>query len=588
MSLLRTLDRTTCTSAISTPASRPILAFLCPLLYSEFSKRGFARNSVARRPRVPAPSADLMDSFFIQALVRAGSCQEHRRNMSASRRILPFPTKHHKTRRRHSVTLERKELKSTKSEGGPFKRVRQFAKGELQALVDYYGIKIDSEPEPEPELLDDGPLIWNVGDDHQPWPVKEPIQTVIIEKLEELIRDESSSHAEIYTCYRLLPTPRIVYLRSKTIRAMLHHLSIVERPNQRSMHRFLSILDDLKTAHIHVTRSEWTTAIYFAARSLGKVSADELQSALYVWRDMEKRADIQGGFVTLNVLFDAAVKAGKYTLAETFIKEMHARKLKFHRHFRISLLYYYGVMGSGDAIRRTYQELVEAGDVVDTVVMNAVIASLIRAGEPTAGEHVFERMKRLHAAKSNPSPMPHDWRERRLLGLKLTHESGKLDKDTEQYEDLQDSAPMAPDSRTYGLLIRHQAATAGNIDRVTELLEEMARDSVPIDGTIFIVILYGFNSFGGVRYSSWTRDKLERVWSEYLASVQDGLERTYFSPMSVIVGLKAFRRCTNPERTLRAWEEVQQIWKPKPDESEKVLTALRRLVPKHPFFNGNM
>jgi pentatricopeptide repeat protein len=527
-----------------------------------------------------------MDSFFIQVLVRAGLCQEHQRDISTRRNILPFTTKHHRTRRRDTPSAERKAFKSTKSGGGPFKRVGQFAKQELQALVDYYGIKIESEP--EPEMVDDGPLIWNVGDDHQPWPVNEPIQTVIIEKLEELLKDENSSHAAIFSYYQLLPTPRVVYLTSKTIRTMLHHLSIVERPDEISAHRFLSILDDMKTSHIHIIRSEWTTAIYFAGRSLGKVSVDELQSALYIWRDMETRAGVRGGFVTLNVLFDAAVKAGKYTLAESFIKEMHARRLKFHRHFRVSLLYYYGVMGRGNAIRNTYKELVEAGDVVDTVVMNAVIASLIRAGEPTAGEHVFERMKRLHAAKTRPPPLPRNWRERRLLGLKLTHEGRKVDKDTELHEELQDSAPMAPDSRTYGLLIRHHASTAGNIDRVTELLEEMQHNSVPIEGTIFIVILYGFNSFGGVRYSSWTRDKLERVWSEYLASVRDDLQRTFLSPMSVIAALKAFRRCTNAERTLQAWEEVQQMWKPKPDELDKVLKTLRRLVPKHPFFNRNM
>ena len=234
-----------------------------------------------------------MDSFFIQALVRAGSCQEHQRDISTCRNILPFTAKHHKTRRRGILSTERKEFKSTKSAGGPFKRVGQFAKKELQALVDYYGIKIDSEP--EPEMLDDGPLIWNVGDDHQPWPVKEPIQTVIIEKIEELLKDENSSHADIFSFYKLLPAPRVVYLNSKMIRAMLHQLSVVERPDEISAHRFLSILDDMKTAHIHITRAEWTTAIYFAARSLGKVSVDELQSALYIWRDMETRAGVRAG-----------------------------------------------------------------------------------------------------------------------------------------------------------------------------------------------------------------------------------------------------------------------------------------------------
>ena len=333
------------------------------------------------------------------------------------------------------------------------------------------------------------------------------------------------------------------------------------------MQRFLSILDDMKNAHIHIIRSEWTSAMYFAGRCMGRVSADEVQSALYIWRDMEKRAGVKGSTVTLNVLFDVAVKAGKYTLAETFLKELQARKLKLHRHFRVSLLYYYGVLQDGNAVRKAYQDLVSSGDVVDTVVMNSVIAALIRAGEPSAAEHVFERMKRLHATRTHPRQNPWNWRERRQAGLHLTYEGRKLHElgDLKRQKHFQDQALIAPDSRTYGLIIRHHASTAGNIDRVQDLLRDMQYNQIPIDGTIFIVVLYGFSSFGGVRYSSWTRDKLENLWSQYLQSVEVGVQRTWFSSMSVIVALKAFRKCTDAERTLQAWQEVQQIWHPSPE-----------------------
>jgi pentatricopeptide repeat protein len=304
---------------------------------------------------------------------------------------------------------------------------------------------------------------------------------------------------------------------------------------------------------------------------------------------MEKRAGVKGGVVTMHVLFDMAVRSGHYDLAETFLKEMGARKLKFHRHFRVSIIYYYGVMRDGDAVRRAYHDLVSAGDIVDTVVMNAVIAALFRAGEPAAAEHVFERMKRLNATKSNPRHIPRNWRERRLLGLQLTHDVKNLPiEDTDKRKMLQEQAPIAPDSRTYGLLIRHHSATAGNVDRVLELLREMELNQVPIEGTIFIVILYGFNSYGGVRYSSWTGDKLEDVWLQYIKSVQESIPRTWFSSMSVIVALKAFSKCTGAERTLQAWEEVRRVWEPEPEELQQVLKVLRRLVPEHSFFNANV
>lgn len=532
-----------------------------------------------------------MDNFFIRALARAGSCPEHAKQISTLRDIVPFATRHHKTRRKSTLPKYiKREFKSKAERNGPFKRARQFAERELKALVDYYGIDLAAPP--EEEVMDDGPLIWNVGDDHEPWPTRNPEDAKTVAKLEELLKDEETPHDDIFEAYSLLPAPGVVYLSTKTIRAMLHHLSILERPTPTAMQRFLSILDDMKNAHIHIIRSEWTTAIYLAGRFMGTVSADEVQSALYVWRDMEKRAGVKSGIVTLNVLFDVAVKAGKYTLAEMFLKEMQARKLKMHRHFRVSLLYYYGVLQNGNAVRKTYQDLVEAGDIVDTVVMNSVIAALIRAGEPAAAEHVFERMKRLHATKTTPFPgglsfNGRKWRERRLLGLHLTHQA-RLHKemgDLEKRKQLQDSAPIAPDSRTYGLLIRHHARTAGNIDRVNELLQEMRYNSIPLEGSIFIVMFHGFNSFGGVRYSSWTRDKLERIWIEYLVAVEDKLERTWVSKMAVVAALKAFKKCTDAERTLRAWEEVRRLWEPNAEELEAMLRTLRTLVPQQGFFD---
>ncbi|KAF2471673.1 uncharacterized protein BDR25DRAFT_22181 [Lindgomyces ingoldianus] len=587
MSLFHTLERTT--NTVVSNVGRPILTFLCPSLLSRPFRRMFRPSAADRRPRISLPSTELMDTLFIQALACAGSCEQHARQISTMRKIIPFASKHHKIRRKSTFNDDRREFQSSRSERRPFNRFKKFAERELKALVDYYGIQLDSGPEGD-QFVDDGPLIWNIGDEHQPWPVREELHKAYIEKLVELLVDEETPHKEVYSTYKLLPSPGVVYLDIKTIRALLHHLSIVERADQLSMQRFLSILDDMKDAHIHIIRSEWTSAIYFAGRFMGKVSEDEVESSLFIWREMEKRAGLKGGTVTMSVLFDICVKAGKYTLAEAFLKEIQARKLKIHRHFRVSLIYYYGVLQNGNGVRKTYQDLVSAGDIVDTVVMNAVIAALFRAGEPAAAEHVFERMKRLHATKKNPKPPPRRWRDARKFGLDLTYNGRRFheQKDAEALKNAQDFAPIAPDTRTYGLLIRHYAAIAGNIDRVTELLNEMHLNSIPPDGTIFIVILYGFSSFGGVRYSSWTRDRLESLWQQYLQATQIGAQRTWISSMAVVAALKAFKKCTDSERTLKAWEEVRRVWDPTPEEVEMCLKALRRLVPEQGFFEGNV
>ncbi|KAF2736386.1 hypothetical protein EJ04DRAFT_489865 [Polyplosphaeria fusca] len=574
MSLFRTLDRT---SAVSNPSTRPIPTFLCPVLLSNTVRRSFRATPVVPRSRTSSsPLSNQMDSLFIQALARAASCHEHAKQISTLRQVIPPVTSYRKTRRNDISHSERRGFKMRRWQ--PFKQLQRFAQSELKALVDYYGIKF--EPEQDAPEIDDGPFVWKVGDDHKPFPVQEEIHKEYIEQLSTMLQDEKAPHEELFHMYKRLPAPGVVYLTTETIHDLLHHLSVVERADRLSMQRFLSILDDMKSANIRIKRSEWTSAIYFAGRFMPTVSADELTSALHLWRDMESRAGVAGGIVTLNVLFDIAVKAGKYPLAEMFLKELETRKLKLHRHFRVSLLYFWGVRQDGERVRQTYQELVSAGDIVDTVVLNAVIASLIRAGEPTAAEHVFERMKRLHAAKKHRPPAPKDWRERRKQDLDLTWEAQKADQTRRQ--ELQDIASILPDVRTYGLLIRHHASTAGNIDRVNELLSEMQRSAIPIDGTIYIVVIYGFSTFGGLRYSAWTREKLEDVWSAYLGAVRDGAHRTWLSSKAVIAALRAFRKCADVERMLRAWEEVQRVWEPDGEEREHVMRVLRSLVLPQP------
>ncbi|KAF3034059.1 hypothetical protein E8E12_003220 [Didymella heteroderae] len=593
MSLLRTLDRT---SAVSQHQA-PFLSFLCPVLQqANKSRRSFGHSALKHVSPSNAPNGDPMEAMFIRALVRAGSCSKHARRMHTAHTAAP-PKPQEKTRRRslsdHGQQHDQRGFKTKAERNGPLNKAGQFAKKELKAMVDYYGIELDTRPEDDRMVEDEGPLVWNVGDNHEPWPLREATDFFHIRRLKKLLEDDESPHEQVFDTYKQLPSPGVVYLDTDTIRRLLHHLSVVERPTPEAMQRFMSVLDDMKSAHIHINQSEWTTAIYFAGRCMGTVSSEELTSALNLWRDMEHRAGVKGGFVTLNVLFDVAVKAGKYTLADTFLKELQARKLKLHRHFRVSLLYYYGVLRNGSAVRQTYQDLVEAGEIVDTAVMNAVVAALFRAGEPAAAEHVFERMKKLHAAKDPPAPghrfFMNSWRDRRAVGLHFTHTARSLKKamDQEQLKELQDYAPIAPNSRTYALLIRHHSTVSGDIDRVNELLQEARSYSIPIEGTTFIVMFHGFGSFGGIRYSSWTADKLERLWSQFLQAIANKTDRTWLSALAVISALKAFKRCTNHDRTLSAWEEIRPSWQPNEQELESVMQELRRIDVKPGFFSKN-
>lgn len=530
-----------------------------------------------------------MDNIFIQALVRAGSCHQHAQYTSAWKGATPFSTAHHKSRRKSNIQDRTRGFRTEKAGRNTAEGSAEISQEEFKSLVDYY-YTASAPLEPASEIkLDE---IWQVEKSHEPWPPGEEHDRYVIQRLCSLLEDEESPHEEILSYYQQLPYPRVSYLTLPTIRLLLHHLAIVERRDEVSMQRYLSILDDMKAANISITKSEWSTAITFAGRCLNRVTQAEVKSALYIWREMEQEAGVKGTYVTFNILFDIAVRAGKFQLAEMLMKEMEARNLRFSRYFRTSLMLYHGRRQDGDGVRRAYRELVEAGEIVDTAVMNAVIASLIRAGEPAAAEHVFARMKALHAAKTGTLP-PRPWRAARKLGKQLDFAARRLSASTlpapavaAERARLQRGSPIAPNAQTFSLLVRHHAVVAGNLDRVTELLAELRSAGLAPDGTVFLALLAGFEGFGGVRYSSWTRARLEDVWADFLAALDARLQGVYLSRAIVAVALRAFAKCAGPVRTLLAWEEMRRRWEPGAEELEGAVRVLRKLVPESYFRGG--
>ncbi|KAJ9642419.1 hypothetical protein H2201_004812 [Coniosporium apollinis] len=551
-----------------------------------------------------------MENIFINALVRAGTCQRHAKHTTAFRESSLFATTHHKARRRQPIQACETTRGFRDEKGGRHAAQAtasaEISQEEFKNLLDYYAPSLSlheppplpKQPEPEPgepekpekpeepgtkETAEDMVGIGVIEDStdqnpHKAQPARDEIEREAIDHLCDLLHDDESSHELIYNTYRSLSFPRVSYLTLPTIRRLLHHLAVVEHRNEASMLRYLSIIDDMKAANIPMLRSEWTSAITFAGRCFRKVTSAEVESALYIWREMENEAGVKGRDVTFNVLFDVATKAGKFVLAEMILKEMRARNLHFSRYTRTGLIYYHGLRGDGNGIRNAYKELVESGETVDAVALNCVMASLIRAGEPSAAEQVFFRMKKMYASKTGVKPPPRHWREKRELAKTLTRLTQEMRKDPEARRKLQDEWPIAPDAQTFRILIKHHALTSGNIDRVTELLDEMSLMDIPVDSMAFTLLLSGFQIHGGIRYSSWTRVRLERLWIFLKATLEEDenfrLERSMISRI-----LRAYAKCSSRERTMEIWEEIKSMWTSGPEDVDYVDHDLSRLFP---------
>ena len=396
----------------------------------------------------------------------------------------------------------------------------------MRGLLDYYS---SEQEESAIDAHDGNNQSADVLVQPQPTPKQEEkdIQR-IVRRLEDALRNLRSTPDDLAAIYNTLPPPGAAHVSERTLDALCRRFARVPYKSHPTMLRFLQLVTDMRSAGRHVSVDSWTSAIAFAGRCVKRITASEIESALSLWKQMESQAGIRANEVTFNVLFDVASKAGKFVLAEMLLREMKVRGHQFNRYMRVNLMYYYGLRGDGAGVRRSYKELVEAGEIVDTAVMSCAVASLLKAGEPVAAEQVFERAKRLHAAKGGKLPLPpHQWQKRRELGRSLLKAAVRLrDATPEERKQVQDMVPLAPGVHAYKVLVYYYAVQAGDIERVSALVDEMAWYQIPVQGAIFLHLFKGFAVHGGVLYSAWTRERLETTFQAFLDAVEDAKGET--------------------------------------------------------------
>lgn len=359
-------------------------------------------------------------------------------------------------------------------------------------------------------------------------------EITIMQKFVDLLLDDESSNRDLYQAYKRFPHPGVAWLPKGIQRFFLQRMSTPWTRSRRAMLRYLSIIDDMQYARLPITSAEWSSAIYLAGRSVANVTMAEVDAAIVMWRKMERDAGVKATNVTFNILFDIAVRAGKYALAETFLKEMYARDLRLNRLGRVSMIFYHGVRGDGDAVRRTYRDFIDAGEIVDTLVLNCVIASLLRAREPSGAEQIYERMRDLQKRLVSgtradgsetfytryPGPSAGGPTLEREMGPnalgRILQKAPHLQKILpDHHTDLQDIMPLRPDHITFRALISYHANVSGDLDRVTVLLKEMTEEfKLPIRSVFFLLLFKGFALHGGSRghHTKWTFQRLELAW----------------------------------------------------------------------------
>ena len=398
-----------------------------------------------------------------------------------------------------------------------------------------------------------------------------------VKNLLKIIENDNCMHDEAFEAYSALPFPGVSHLSQWDRDVLLRRLSAIRVKTRDAMVRYLSVVDDMKACDFPLTESQWNSAIAFCGQCFSRLSAADVEVALRTWKEMEQEAGVRSGPITFNILFDMAAKAGKFVLAEMILKEMETRNLPMNRYFRTGFIYYHGLRGDGDGVRRAYREFVDEGEIVDTVVMNCVIASLIRAGEPSAANLVYERMKRIAAKYTGQSVPSLTWKETRDLGRMFDSAVRQFKHQPVKLQQLRDEQCLVPDLQTYAIFVDYHAKQTGELRQIATLLNEMKFLGIPMSGRIFLKIFTGFAHHGGIRYTSWTESRLESVWRSFLY-VLDQDNDVEITKWMVTWAVRAFERCAGRERTLQIWEELVKRWNPSGQELDIVIDALRKIL----------
>lgn len=637
---------------------------------SKVQCRGDNGSEAAESGRGPHAS---FEDLFIRSLVAASSCRQHKTERQLCERIRWRPLVKQDKRRPHHMgkrwVSSQPPKKQTAAAAAELPALPEISRDEFKELVNTYpgfDKKIKHrETKPKHQALAPRLVMTPLEElsrargERVIIPPEDALHAANIRAFVHLVKQPLGriSHDKMWDLYQILQSPRPRYLDDDVLDRFFRQLSWAQFKDSRiTMERYFALLDECIAEGVHLSRETWNGAMTYAARWLRKATSNEVKSAVETWMRMEN-AGHKADNVTFNILFGVAVRAGRYALADTIYAELRSRDLPINRYFRASMIYYAGVKRDGEGVRKSFRDLVNAGEMVDTSIMNCVILSLIRSGEPAAAENVFLRMKALHEQKFGVASLK-DWRSKKRLAQVLDragnrlrqekqhHESsffGAVFSSDERREEVQKATPIAPDSSTYSLLIKHHAYTSGNLDNIRELLAEMRDNQHHVHGSVYVHILRGFWTHGGYAFSAWSRRSLEDLWVEIVtaslppvpepnidnspditASVEgeehmsdmlgammydqgqkqnakdqedaerqktedldsDELQRpTYFAKGLALAAVHAFYKCTGSKRMLEVWDEIQVRWQDAPEgERERVQEAIDRMLRKDSIY----
>ncbi|ODQ52842.1 hypothetical protein SAICODRAFT_25380 [Saitoella complicata NRRL Y-17804] len=363
--------------------------------------------------------------------------------------------------------------------------------------------------------------------------------------------DQGYTFETAYDHYLKLPDSRVCWLSEPQLNKFLSLFSRGLLKTRRAMVAYLSVLEDMKENGTDITVEDWNSAIAFVGRHRRIVTANEMRGAVSVWQDMELNYKIKADTVTFNTLIDIAFRARLWNTLTELVEEMGKRELPFDRFTYVMLIIHRGIMGDASGVHQIFADMQKAGEVVDTVTLNAVITSLLRVGDLHAADGIFEGMKRRGLLRDCKPPQTKYGQ--RVLARNLKRKAGQ--ESTQEKTDDRD-VPIAPDLTTFAIFISHHCCS-GNFNKVYEYLIQLADFKISATPQIYTHLFTAFANYGHWKHTKWNHEKLMGVYRVMMSQTEP---RIPMQRKLVLMAIRAFGAVGTEETLVAAWREMHQRW----------------------------
>ncbi|KAK6499187.1 hypothetical protein TWF506_003819 [Arthrobotrys conoides] len=374
---------------------------------------------------------------------------------------------------------------------------------------------------------------------------------------------------QLFKSYLQLPIPRLRYLSQEQVYGLLSRMSIIKKGDESAMLQYLTIIDDMKAGRVPIPRYHWNTAISFVAKCYRHLTDHDLQSGLFLWKEMEKSAGVSADVTTFNILFHLATKSNMAHLPLMILKEMKRRNISMDRFSYVNLIMYYGKQGDGRGIRHAYREFIRTGEVVDIVVLNAIMTALIDAGEPQAAEDVLTHLIQ-SPTKSKSEPFTETQSLRKLHKNIRNLRWILAQQGFDPKMDLQ-LAPLTPDLVSFAIFIDYHARETADFGKILSLLNDLSGCGINSEVSILQSLFKGFALHGNARYTPWTLQRLNAVFDAFM-------NRGYCINQDAILWcLRAHVILAGKKRGREVWEIVKMRWVEQGGNESEIFEVEHRL-----------